>query len=100
MLQVSATVHLASPATHWDVHLVDISRMGVAFASPRPFESGDSFMLSFRLPGDEKACTAHGIVVHAATVSDRPLYRVGARLRDMSAETEGQLMDFLTDPHR
>jgi hypothetical protein len=32
-------------------------------------------------------------------VSDRPLYRIGARLRDMSAETEAQLMDFLTDPH-
>jgi hypothetical protein len=100
MLQVSATVHLVSPATQWDVHLVDISRTGVAFASARPLESGGSFMLSFWLPGDEKACTAHGTVVHSAMVSDRPLYRIGARLRDMSAETEGQLMDFLTDPHR
>jgi hypothetical protein len=99
MLRVSAAVHLLSPPAQWAVHLIDISRAGVAFVSDRPLEGETSFILTFWLPGAEKACTVHASVVYSAAIESRGLYRVGCRFHDMGREAEMAVMDFLTDPN-
>lgn len=97
MLQVSATVHVV-PASHDAVHLIDISRFGVEFASVRPLESGSSFRISLRLPGAEKPCVAEGTIVYCIGPSPRSLYRLGARITMIAEETLEQLRDFITLP--
>lgn len=98
MLQVPATVHLVSPVSHSAVHLIDISRAGVAFASAQPLENGSSFMIYLGLPGSEKPCVAEGTVVYCIAPSTGSLYRIGARITLMSEETLERVRDFITLP--
>lgn len=98
MLQVSATVHLAWSTSQWIVHLIDLSRTGVAFASTRSLENGSSFLLSFWLPGAERPCTTEGTVVYCVPVNAAGLFRVGAQLKSMSLEVQERIMDFVTKP--
>lgn len=98
MLQVSATVHLTWPQSQWTVHLIDLSRGGVAFASALPLEFGASFVLSFSLPGADKPCAVLGSVVYCGATGASGLYRVGARLLRTSPETQELILDFVTSP--
>ena len=98
MLQVSATVHLTWPQSQWTVHLIDVSRGGVAFASTQPLEFGASFVLSFSLPGADQPCSVLGNVVYCGETGRSGLYRVGARLLRMSPATQELILDFVTLP--
>lgn len=98
MLQVSATVHLTWPQSQWTVHLIDVSRSGVAFASALPLEFGTSFVLSFSLPSADQPCSVLGNVVYCGDAGRSGLYRVGARLMRMSPETQELILDFVTSP--
>jgi hypothetical protein len=98
MLQVPATVEVGSPAAAWTVHLIDISKAGVAFAISSKLDSGTSFFLSFMFPGADKASTAEGTVVYCGPTNNPALFRVGATLEMMSEETQEQIADFVTAP--
>lgn len=98
MLQVLATVQLASPPTQVVVHLIDISKAGVAFAASSPLESGTPFTLSFWLPGTNVPLTAEGKTVYCLETSSGRMYRLGARFTHLGMETAEQIRDFVSAP--
>jgi Tfp pilus assembly protein PilZ len=98
MLQVSAIVHAGTPAAEWSVHLIDISKGGVAFATTRKLDSGTPFLLVFSFPGDDKENGVEGTVVYCTATNNPSLFRVGATLQMMSDETQERILDFVTLP--
>jgi hypothetical protein len=96
MLQVPATIQLAFATTPLVVHLFDISKTGVAFASGRDIDNGSSFMLSFSLPQGQQV-TVEGRSVYSIRSSNGDLYRIGARIV-LDGEALERVRDFISLP--
>jgi len=100
MLQVPATVHPAGPGGEdaWAVHLIDLSRSGVAFASDRPLRDAQPIRVSFRLPGMDALYDADGSVVYCMAFAGTGRYRVGVRFAPLGQPIREAIMDFVTEP--
>jgi hypothetical protein len=98
MLQVSATVHLASSAAESIVRLIDISKSGVAFVAPHALENGAHLALTAWLPGGAGPTTVGGTIVYCLALGSSGMYRVGAQFGVMSDETLDQIRDFVSLP--
>lgn len=78
MLEAASVADAAGASWH-PIILLDISRIGLAFASAQAMENGGSHMLRFRLPGNPRQHEAVVSVVHSSTAGVPSGFRIGAK---------------------
>ena len=99
MLEVPASAWLTEGGAEWTIHLIDICRAGVAFASARELPFGSRIHIRFSFPDDPGPCHVHGNVVYCKQIHAGPNFRTGVRLEPLSEQDEQRVVDFVTAPH-
>jgi hypothetical protein len=85
--------------TSWaPVVLIDISLSGISFASPAAIINGELRQLHFRIPGSPLIHRAVVCIVHHSTSGVPVGFKVGARFKDISADTRDAITGFLSKP--
>ena len=75
------------------VQVLDISHMGVAFASAEKMDSGVTRMFRFFLPGSTERHTAVVKVVHCSDAQSG--FRIGARFASIKSESKESIITFI-----
>lgn len=78
------------------VIMLDISRLGVCFASPAPLEASSRHLLIFSLPGKLHTHESVVQVGHSSTSGVPSGYRIDARFVHMQVETTDEIVAFIT----
>jgi hypothetical protein len=99
MLEVPATARLSEAGFEWTIHLIDICRAGMAFASARNLPFGSPIHVTFSFPDASGPCSVHGTVVYCSPLNAGPHFRTGVRLDPMDEHDEQLIVDFVTAPH-
>ena len=76
------------------VQMLDVSRMGLAFASADAMESGVTHMFNFFLPGNSRRFEVVVKVVHCATNGTVSAFRIGARFVAVDDDTVALIAQF------
>lgn len=100
LLQVRAMVADAdADASRWSVvDLLDISRMGVAFASDAPMSAGNSCLLRFKFPDQSELNEVVLTIVHSAQAGAGTGIRVGARFAVIDPACLARIAAFIAAP--
>ena len=75
---------------------LDISRLGVCFASPEALEASSRHLLVFALSGKPQAHETVVQVVHSSTAGVPSGFRIGARFVHIQPETTDEIVAFVT----
>lgn len=78
------------------VVLLDISRLGIAFTSPKLLEGGARLRLQFSLPGNPDRHDTLVEVVHSTSSGVPSGFRVGARFIEIEPHTTALITEFAT----
>jgi len=74
------------------VKLLNISRMGIAFAIDDALAAGELYVFHFGLPGKEEQISFTASIVHTSTNTDVAKFRIGARFAKI-ADQDAALID-------
>ncbi|MCG2584593.1 PilZ domain-containing protein [Massilia sp. TS11] len=95
LIQANAAVADAL-GERWDeVSLLDISQVGVAFHAEHGYDSGQTRMLRFELPGLAEHNEALMQVVHSGRAGVPSGYRIGARFIALDEDTRARIAKFI-----
>lgn len=97
LMQEDAVLADAAGAARHPVVLLDISRLGVSFASPTLLDSGSRHILDFKLPGMPVPHETVVQVVHSSEGGVPSGYRVGARFVHIAPETTDSIVQFVSN---
>lgn len=95
LLLAEAVIADASGSAWSTIVLLDISSIGVAFASAQIMERDDIRMLRFCLPGSPRRHDAAVCVVHSSSAGVPSGYRVGAKFSAIDPATLELIADFV-----
>lgn len=95
LMLVAASVGDASGTTWHPVLFLDISRIGITFASARIMESGAAHMVRFCFPGSARRHEVVVKILHSSNENVFTGYRVGARFIAVDAGTVGLIAEFV-----
>lgn len=79
------------------VVMLDISRLGVSFASPAALEAGSRHLLDFHLPGNARLQETVVQVVHSTAAGVPAGFRIGARFVHIQTETMEHIASFVSN---
>ena len=79
------------------VIMLDISRLGVCFTSPKLLESGSRHILDFNLPGTQHLHETVVQVVHSSQSGVPSGYKVGARFVHIAPDTTESIVHFVSN---
>ncbi len=96
LMREEAILADASGQARHPVVMLDISRLGVCFASADVLESGSRHILDFRLPGNPQLQETVIQVVHSTRDGVPAGFRVGARFVHIAAETTEHIVTFVS----
>lgn len=96
LMREDAVLADASGSARYPVVMLDISRVGVSFASPTQLETGSRHLLNFRLPGNAQLQETVLQVVHSTSAGVPAGFRVGARFVHIQPETTESIASFVT----
>ncbi|MES2317103.1 MAG: PilZ domain-containing protein [Pseudomonadota bacterium] len=97
LMREGAVLASAAGESRHPVVMLDISRVGVCFASPALLDSGSRHILDFQLPGMPQTHETVIQVVHTSESGVPAGYRVGARFVHMEAETSESIAHFVSN---
>ena len=95
LMREDAVLADAAGTTRHPVVMLDISRVGVSFASPLELEGGSRHILDFRLPGIDGLHETVVQVVHSSTDGVPSGFRIGARFVHIEGETAAGIATFV-----
>jgi hypothetical protein len=96
LMREDAVLADATGAARYPVVILDISRVGVSFASPAQLEAGSRHILNFRLPGNAQVQETVLQVVHSTSAGVPAGFRIGARFVHIASDTTDIIASFVT----
>ncbi|MBI1890384.1 MAG: PilZ domain-containing protein [Burkholderiales bacterium] len=79
------------------VKLLNISRMGLAFATNEMLAPGTLYMFRFNLPEQERKVRFTASVVHSSTNTELANFRVGARFAKIDEEDLALIEQYINE---
>lgn len=79
-------------------HMIDISRVGVAFVSDCPMRPGDAYQFNFSFPDDSASYQLPISVLQSSGIGSHGRFRNSAIFLDMPPVCSEAIADYVTTP--